>query len=34
MYAYQLEPFDKNWIFTRKREINYTNVPAGNYIPV
>ena len=31
MYAYQLEPFDKNWIFTRKREINYTNVPAGNY---
>jgi len=31
MYAYQLEPFDKNWIHTNKREINYTNVPAGNY---
>ena len=31
IYAYQLEPFDKNWIYTSKREINYTNVPAGNY---
>ena len=31
MYAYQLEPFDKNWVYTHKREINYTNVPAGNY---
>ena len=31
MYAYQLEPFDKNWIYTAKREINYTNVPAGDY---
>ena len=31
MYAYRLEPFDKDWVFTRKREINYTNVPAGNY---
>ena len=31
-YAYQLEPFDKNWIYTHKREINYTNVPAGSYI--
>jgi hypothetical protein len=31
-YAYQLEPFDKSWIYTTKREINYTNVPAGNYI--
>jgi sensor histidine kinase YesM len=30
-YAYQLEPFDKNWIYTNKREINYTNVPAGDY---
>src|SRR4029078_13433429 len=30
-YAYKLEPFDKDWIFTVKREINYTNVPAGNY---
>lgn len=31
-YAYKLEPFDKNWIFTNKREINYTNVPAGGYV--
>ena len=30
-YAYQLEPFDKSWIYTNKREINYTNVPAGDY---
>lgn len=31
-YAYQLAPFDKNWIYTTKREVNYTNVPAGDYI--
>jgi hypothetical protein len=31
-YACKLEPFDKDWIYTRKNEINYTNVPAGNYI--
>src|SRR6266487_3212794 len=30
-YAYKLEPFDKDWIYTRKKEINYTNVPAGDY---
>ncbi len=30
-YAYQLVPFDKNWIYSRKREINYTNVPSGHY---
>jgi hypothetical protein len=30
-YAYQLVPFDKNWIFSSKPEINYTNVPAGEY---
>jgi ligand-binding sensor domain-containing protein len=30
-YAYKLEPFDKDWISTNKKEINYTNVPAGNY---
>jgi len=30
-YAYRLEPFDKNWIYTNKQEINYTNVPAGDY---
>src|SRR5437762_13763339 len=31
-YAYKLEPFDKDWLYTRKKEINYTNVPAGNYL--
>jgi ligand-binding sensor domain-containing protein len=31
-YAYKLEPFDKEWIYTAKREVNYTNVPAGNYV--
>jgi ligand-binding sensor domain-containing protein len=30
-YAYKLEPFDKDWIYSNKKEINYTNVPAGNY---
>jgi ligand-binding sensor domain-containing protein len=30
-YAYQLEPFDHDWIYGAKREINYTNVPAGQY---
>ncbi|MEO6613865.1 MAG: two-component regulator propeller domain-containing protein [Chitinophagaceae bacterium] len=30
-YVYKLEPFDKDWIYTQKREINYTNVPAGTY---
>ena len=31
VYAYQLYPFNKDWIYTTKREINYTNVPAGDY---
>jgi ligand-binding sensor domain-containing protein len=30
-YGYKLEPFDKDWIYTRKKEVNYTNVPAGDY---
>jgi ligand-binding sensor domain-containing protein len=30
-YAYKMEPFDKDWIYTGKREIKYTNVPAGDY---
>jgi hypothetical protein len=30
-YAYQLAPFNENWMYTSKREINYTNVPAGDY---
>jgi ligand-binding sensor domain-containing protein len=30
-YAYKLDPFDKDWVFTDKRELNYTNVPAGTY---
>ena len=31
-YAYKLDPFDKDWIYTNKKEINYTNVPAGDYV--
>ncbi|MFT3826253.1 MAG: two-component regulator propeller domain-containing protein [Chitinophagaceae bacterium] len=31
-YAYKLEPFDKDWITTRDRFINYTNVPGGDYV--
>ena len=31
MYAYKLDPFDKDWIYTSRREINYTNIPAGDY---
>jgi ligand-binding sensor domain-containing protein len=31
LYAYKLEPFDKDWIYTQNKQINYTNVPAGNY---
>ena len=31
-YAYKLEPFDKDWIYTNKKEINYTNVPAGEFV--
>ena len=31
-YGYRLEPFDKKWIYTRERIINYTNVPGGHYI--
>jgi hypothetical protein len=31
-YAYKLEPFDKDWIYTRDRSINYTNVPGGHYL--
>jgi len=30
-YAYRLEPFDKDWVYTRDRQINYTNVPGDEY---
>lgn len=30
-YAYQLEGFDKEWIYTQNRVVNYTNVPGGVY---
>jgi sensor histidine kinase YesM len=26
-----VEPFDQDWIYTSKREVNYTKVPAGDY---
>jgi len=31
-YAYKLEPFDKDWNYTKERTVNYTNVPGGDYI--
>lgn len=31
-YAYKLEGFDKDWIYTRNRQANYTNVPGGEYV--
>lgn len=31
-YAYKLEGFDDNWVYTQNPLINYTNVPGGNYI--
>ncbi|MEP6750899.1 MAG: histidine kinase, partial [Bacteroidota bacterium] len=30
-YARQLEPFDKEWIYSQDRTANYTNVPGGTY---
>lgn len=31
-YTYMLEGFDKEWITTQNRTVNYTNVPGGNYV--
>jgi ligand-binding sensor domain-containing protein len=31
-YAYKLEPFDKDWNYTKERIVNYTNVPGGDYV--
>ena len=30
-YAHQLEPFDKEWVYSKDRTVNYTNVPGGEY---
>jgi ligand-binding sensor domain-containing protein len=30
-YAYKLEPFNKDWVYTRDRNVSFTNVPGGNY---
>jgi len=30
-YAYKMEPYDKNWTYTRSRTANYTDVPGGSY---
>jgi len=30
-YAHQLEPFDKEWVYSQERLVNYTNVPGGDY---
>ena len=31
-YAYMMENFDKDWIFTENKEATYTNLNPGNYI--
>jgi len=32
-YAYMLEGFDEDWIYSNNRSlVNYTNVPPGNYV--
>ncbi len=31
-FAYKLAPFDKDWIYTKDRLANYTNVPGGKYV--
>lgn len=30
-YAYRLDGFDKDWVYTRDFQAHYTNVPGGNY---
>ncbi|MEP7258624.1 MAG: two-component regulator propeller domain-containing protein, partial [Flavitalea sp.] len=30
-YAHKLDPFDKDWIYTEERIVNYTNVTGGDY---
>ncbi|HTE11772.1 MAG TPA: two-component regulator propeller domain-containing protein [Chitinophagaceae bacterium] len=31
-YAHKLDPFDKDWIYTKERQVSYTNVPGGDYV--
>ncbi len=31
-YAYKLEGLNEEWIYTRERLVNYTNVPGGDYV--
>jgi len=31
-YAYKLEGFDKDWVYTKDPAVNYTNVPGGDYV--
>ena len=31
-YAYKLEGFDQDWVYTKSPVINYTNVPGGDYV--
>ena len=31
-YAYMLDPFEKEWTYTKDRIVNYTNVPGGDYV--
>lgn len=31
-FSYKLDGFDKDWITTQQRDVNYTNVPGGDYV--
>lgn len=31
-YAWKLEPFDHDWVYTKERWRNYTNVSGGHYV--
>lgn len=31
-YAYKLDGFDKDWVYSKDRTMHYTNVPGGKYV--
>lgn len=31
-YRYQLEGFDRNWIYTKDQQVTYSSIPPGDYI--
>lgn len=32
IFAYQLEGFDEDWVISKKNNVRYTNLDAGNYV--